>query len=317
MLGISQPFRWRVWPTLCLFISSLARRISSLLPLLGQPAAAAPDDVSHSEFTLFSKPAKRKKEVLSLDLLENDYLYRIKRNTRIVYVSVLDGDIVPLDCRSDSFRILSKLRKVPRWEEEWKTLTVRSGSHGIESTPDEFSPHGLDLGRLNVSSAMFYNLSDLRTVSRISDRISRVSCDGETRILKIAQFKYEIPYLQQEVSVYSTLTSAGFPLAPRFIGYVYEETKDRTVGFLMEEIFGNPPDIQNLSECVKTVRLLHTFGIVHGDPNRYNFLMTENGAKVFDFEVSVAKEDVGPAAAQEEIESLEAKLKDESGIGKR
>lgn len=66
-----------------------------------------------------------------------------------------------------------------------------------------------------------------------------------------------------------------------------------------------------------TVRLLHTFGIIHGDLNKYNFLMTENGAKVLDFEASVAKEDVGSAAAQEEIEALETRLKDESGIGKK
>lgn len=242
MFSISHLLRWQVWPTLCLFISSLARGVSSLLPLLGQPAAAAPDDVSHSEFTLFSRPSAKKKgnEVLSLDVEENDYLYRIKGNTRIVYVSVLDGDIVPLDCRTDSF---PKLRKVPRWEEGWKTLTVRSGSHGIESTPDEFSPHGLNLGRLNVSSVMFDNISDLSTVSRISDRIFRIRCDGGTWILKVARFRHEIPYLQREVSVHSTLTSSGFPLAPRFIGYIYEETKDRTVGFLMEEILGKPPEI--------------------------------------------------------------------------
>lgn len=69
-----------------------------------------------------------------------------------------------------SFRILSKLSKVLRWEEEWKTLTIRNGTHGIESSPDELSQHGLDLERLNISSVIFYNLSDLTTVSRINDR---------------------------------------------------------------------------------------------------------------------------------------------------
>jgi len=97
-----------------------------------------------------------------------------------VYDAILDGDTVPLDCKTDSFWILSILRKVPKWEEEWETLTVRSGSHGIESTPEQFSPHGLDLGRLNASSVMFYNLSDLSTVSRISDRIFRIRRDGGT-----------------------------------------------------------------------------------------------------------------------------------------
>lgn len=43
----------------------------------------------------------------------------------------------------------------------------------------------------------------------------------------------------------------------------------------MEEILGRPPDIQNLGDCMDTVRLLHTFGIVRGDLNKYNFLVTE------------------------------------------
>lgn len=61
MLSISRLFRWQVWPTLCLFISSLTRSISSFLPLLGQPAATAtaPDDVSYFGFTLFTKPSAK------------------------------------------------------------------------------------------------------------------------------------------------------------------------------------------------------------------------------------------------------------------
>jgi hypothetical protein len=234
-----------------------------------------------------------------------------------VYVSVLDGDIVPPGCRTDGDRVLSKLRKIPKWEEQWKTLTVRRGNRGIESSPDEFLPHGLDLAQLNIPSALFLNVLDLTMVSRISDRISRVKYKGETWILKVARFKHEIPALQQEVSIYSTLTSTDFRLAPKFIGFVYEEIKARTVGFLMEEILGQPPDIRNLKDCEETVRLLHTCGIVHGDLNRYNFLMTEQGAKIFDFEVSTAHGGVDPTVAEEEIEALATRLEDESGIGKR
>ncbi|KAL4816903.1 hypothetical protein BDW67DRAFT_161097 [Aspergillus spinulosporus] len=281
-------------------MSSLAQSTSSTFPL-GQPVAAAPPD----------------EEVLSLDLEEEDYLYRIRRNKRIVYVSILSGDILPHDCRTDSSRILSQLRNIPMWEGEWKTITIQRNSHGLESTPDKFLPHGLDLRQLDSNSGSIYNLLDLATVSRISDRISRVRCDGKTWILKVARFRHELPALQREVSVYSTLASSGFQLAPRFIGFIYEETKDRTVGFLMEEILGSHPDIQNLDECRETARRLHASGIIHGDLNRYNFLMTDSGAKVFDFEVSVAEGDADPAAAEEEMKTLESKLKDESGIEKR
>jgi RIO-like serine/threonine protein kinase len=118
------------------------------------------------------------------------------------------------------------------------------------------------------------------------------------------------------VLIYSTLTASAFPHAPKFIGFVYEETKARIVGFLMEELSGETPDIHNLRDCVETVRLLHTCGIVHGDLNKYNFLMTEYGAKIFDFEASAAQVNVDPAAAEEELKALASKLADESGIGK-
>ncbi|KAA8642594.1 uncharacterized protein ATNIH1004_011539 [Aspergillus tanneri] len=255
-------------------MASLARGISSLLPLLGRPATATPNN----------------EELLSLDLEENDFLYRIRRNSRIVYVSILDEDILPPDCRTDGYRVISKLRKIPRWEDKWKTLTVRRSFQGIESTPDEFSPHGLDLGQINIPSTIFVNLLDLTTISRISDRISRVRCGDGTWILKVARFKHEIPALQREVSVYSTLTLSGFPHAPRFIGFVYEETKARIVGFLMEEISGKPPDIQNLKDCTEAVHLLHTFGIIHGDLNKYNFLITEHGVKVLILKTPLFKE---------------------------
>ncbi|KAI9371224.1 hypothetical protein BJX61DRAFT_534977 [Aspergillus egyptiacus] len=221
--------------------------------------------------------AATKEKVLSLDLAANDFLYRIRRDKRVVYVSVLDGDIIPPDFRTDSYRILQKLRSVPRWNEEWKTSTIRKTPDGIDSIPNELQPHGSIWDGLML------------VVSRISDRIARVSCDGGTCILKVARFAHEIQYLQQEVSVYSTLTSSGFPLSPRFIGYVYEETKCRTVGFLLEETIGTPPDILNLGDCMKTIQLL----------------MTDKGAQVSDFEVSTVHGDVDPTSAEEELRQAE------------
>ncbi|GFF59408.1 LOW QUALITY PROTEIN: uncharacterized protein DSM5745_06187 [Aspergillus udagawae] len=263
-------------------MSSFSSRVSSLLHLFNQPVAAAPND--------------------------------IRKNSWIIYVSILNRGVLPPDYRTDGDRVLSKLRNIPKWEEEWRTLTVWRGIQGIESTLDEFLLHGLDVSQLNIPSAIFLNLLDLTTVSRISDRISRVKYNGETWILKIA---HEIPALRREVLVYSMLTLNAFPLAPKFIGFAYEETKAPIVGFLMEDISGHHPDIHDLTDCMKTVHRLHTYGIVHGDLNRYNFLMTEDGAKISNFEVSVAQTNVDPAAAEEELNLLAIRLEDESGIGKR
>ena len=111
-------------------------------------------------------------------------------------------------------------------------------------------------------------------------------------------------------------TQAGFPLALEFIGFVYEETKTRMIGFLMEEIVGNHPNIQNLEDCTRTARLLHKFGFIHGDLNRYNFIMTEHGAKLLDFEGAAPVGELKPEAAEEELKELASNLEDESVLGK-
>jgi hypothetical protein len=41
------------------------------------------------------------------------------------------ADIIPLDDRTDGFRILSNLRSIPEWDEQWKTLTVTKFKRGI------------------------------------------------------------------------------------------------------------------------------------------------------------------------------------------
>lgn len=66
-----------------------------------------------------------KEEALSLDLAKNDFLYRIQRDSPIVYASVLYEDIIPVGDRPESSRILSRLRRVLKWDDNWTTSTVR------------------------------------------------------------------------------------------------------------------------------------------------------------------------------------------------
>lgn len=84
----------------------------------------------------------------------------------------------------------------------------------------------------------------------------------------------------------------------------------------MEEIVGDNPGIQNLKDCSKAARLLHKFGFIHGDINRYNFIMTEHSAKLLDFESATPAGEMKPEAAEEELKGLVPSLEDESGIGK-
>lgn len=56
--------------------------------------------------------------LLSLDLKDSDYLYRGRREMRIVYVSVLHPDIIPTIDRTDSLRILTRLHDLLVWNSQ-------------------------------------------------------------------------------------------------------------------------------------------------------------------------------------------------------
>ncbi|KAF7588676.1 hypothetical protein BBP40_005333 [Aspergillus hancockii] len=191
------------------------------------------------------------------------------------------------------------------------------GPHGIESSLDDISPQSVDLSKFRAPSTENFNLLDLKIVSRISDRVFQVRSKDRTWILKIAGFKHEVPYVQREISIYSALEACHFQLAPKLKGFVYEEDRSRVIGFLMDDISGDTPCIENLEECMATVRQLYEIGITHGDLNKYNMLITESGVKVFDFEASSVYEPVEPTVAQEEVEALAKWLVDESEVGRR
>lgn len=256
-------------------------------------------------------------EVLSLDLEDNDYLYRIRRGKRVVYVSVLHADIIPPDDRTDGSRVLLKLRGLPKWNEQWETLTVTKPRNGVECTINKFSPHALDHRAILTCADHRFNVLDLERRERISDRLSRVVVCNRLCVLKIARFKHELQALENEIRVYHALMNHKFSRVPEFIGYVYEEEEDRVIGFLIEELHGRHANIGDLTICESTVQQLHSVGIIHGDLNRYNFVITGNEAKLIDFEVSTLRKEGLHEEAADELRKLPEKLLDSSGVGMR
>jgi len=128
-------------------------------------------------------------------------------------------------------------------------------------------------------------------------------------IAKIARFEWELPRIEQETRAYQLLDGSG--LAPRFLAHVHEN--GRIVGFLLEKIEGRSASFQDLSVCETALRKLHELGLAHGDVNRYNFLVTEEGVKLLDFER--LQENASPESMSKELENLCAELVDESGRG--
>ena len=256
-------------------------------------------------------------EVLSLDLEDSDYLYRIRKGRQIVYVSIQHPDILPMADRTDSSRILARLRSLPAWNGQWNTLTVTKTANVISCLADIFQPHRLS--GLPVSPSECYNILDLTPVSRISDRISFVRLHKkDVCVLKIARFSHELAALHTEIKAYSVLEGHGFRHAPKFLGYAYEETKDRVTGFLIEALSGHHPSIKDLDICQDAMTKLHALGIVHRDLNKFNIILQEKTAKLIDFEAAAFQDsEEYLKLEQEEASSLAQKLADTSLVGDR
>lgn len=87
----------------------------------------------------------------------------------------------------------------------------------------------------------------------------------------------------------------------------------RVIGFLIEYVEGRHATISDLPACEAIVRRLHGLGVLHGDLNKHNFLISESGAVLIDFET--AKQSENSEAMEREVEGLKGQLLDESGNG--
>ncbi|OBT87717.1 hypothetical protein VE02_04085 [Pseudogymnoascus sp. 03VT05] len=128
-------------------------------------------------------------------------------------------------------------------------------------------------------------------------------------IAKFARFEWEIGYYIAETQAYPWLEGHG--IGPEFLGYLTEE--GRVIGFLIEHIEGRHATMSDLPVCEAVVRRLHGLGVLHGDLNKHNFLISERGAVLIDFETAKKSGDI--EGMEREVEGLEGQLLDESGNG--
>ncbi|KAL2067699.1 hypothetical protein VTL71DRAFT_15795 [Oculimacula yallundae] len=128
-------------------------------------------------------------------------------------------------------------------------------------------------------------------------------------VAKFARFEWEIGYYVAETQAYSWIE--GHEIGPKFLGYLTEE--GRVMGFLLEKIEGRHAAIEDLSACKTILKKLHALGIVHRDLNKHNFLITEQGPVLIDFETAEKSSDTKTMEA--ELERLESQFLDELGIG--
>lgn len=129
-------------------------------------------------------------------------------------------------------------------------------------------------------------------------------------VAKFARFAWEIDALENENAAYQWIE--GKDIGPKFLGHLVEE--GRIIGFVMERIdtarHATPDD---LALCQTKLSHLHRLGIIHGDVNKFNFLIADGHVIIVDFECARKCED--PSSFETELRSLAEQLSDTSGRG--
>ncbi|KAF2274532.1 uncharacterized protein EI97DRAFT_495292 [Westerdykella ornata] len=230
-------------------------------------------------------------EVDDDDCFESEYRLRIANQVKYLIVSprTFDRDTLSFPIRS--------LPPLP-YNEEWTVAHIST---------DETSGHLKTSISNRTLAGVRCQWHHTRAIAHSILPLSSLS--PGTVIAKIARFEWELPRIEQETRAYQLLEGSG--LAPRFLGHVHEN--GRIMGFLIEKLEGRSASFQDLSICETALGKLHELGLVHGDVNRYNFLITEEGVKLLDFEC--LQENASPESMRRELNNVRAELAHESGRG--
>ncbi|KAI9923381.1 hypothetical protein MW887_009931 [Aspergillus wentii] len=104
---------------------------------------------------------------------------------------------------------------------------------------------------------------------------------GIYEIAKFARFDWEIRYIENETVAYQWIDGHG--IGPKFLGHLTED--GRVIGFLLERITNARHACpQDLESCQQVLSRLHDLGVLHGDTNRFNFLIHNSKFTLMDFD---------------------------------
>lgn len=232
--------------------------------------------------------------------------YRIRFGDLVKYVVVLPGTF-DFD---ELLMPLASLPQLPYGSDSWNVAEISRittggevkfslANHPLAGVLQVWHPKSIDCLQIERVRLLTANTSECRLIDKTESKF----------IVKIARFEWEIPRVERETRAYRMLQGTG--ITPLFLGHVHEQ--GRVIGFVLEKEVGHSASIEHLSRCQNLLSRCHQLGLLHGDVNRHNFIVQEDGIKLIDFEHSEASLDKERLAL--ELASLPVELQDESGRG--
>ncbi|KXT08084.1 hypothetical protein AC579_10449 [Pseudocercospora musae] len=251
--------------------------------------------------------------VLNQHIDEEDAVYRMMVGEAVGYV-MMPANLFDEDTMCRPYLLIPRLPRLPPGP--WTRVQIsRKSQHGpleVNATNDPLPA---------VESTWHQQRIDVLGLPKIKDyrsNVYEVVYQGEPAIAKIAAFDWDLQRIDRETWAYSVLdryqrqNSQSCRIAARFLGHLTEN--DRVMGILLEKLEGQYASVGRLEACEEALRSFHKMGLVHGDVNRYNFIVAKNSGRVklVDFEHA---ENFDEGKAHKEIESLASELSEQSGRG--
>lgn len=250
-------------------------------------------------------------EVLCQEIDDEVGEYRIRVGNRVHYLTI-DTHVFDRDTLRQPYLLVPQLPKFPTTSWSKMHITREDGALVTEvSTMPlkevSFTWHDI---RIDVLSLPY--------IERLRAGVFETMYEGRRAVAKIARFEWLIPRMTHETWAYQVLghDENELSIAPKFLGHLTEN--GRVMGFLMEKVEGRPACIDDLERCEILLKRLHrlgNLGLVHGDLNRYNFIVEEEpDGRIWlvDFEHA---QDFDEDLARAELESLASELAEETGRG--
>ncbi|KAF6822194.1 alpha-galactosidase A [Colletotrichum plurivorum] len=255
--------------------------------------------------------------VISMEVAANgrsDCHFRIRAGRGAKYVTVkagaLDAEALddmpldfenilpPLDFYSTSWKSASIVRTTNTQE-----LEAALSSENLPAVKSIWHPRLVDC----------FDIERTEFLTLLAQECKWVATDEQPQVMvaKMARFGWEVPYIEAETRMYQVLEGKG--IAPGFLGHVHEE--GRVMGILLEKVpdgrLAGPGDLER---CQAALGRLHALVYLHGDCNKYNFLVRPGGdAVLVDFDKTRKCGDRGLLEA--EMASLPAQLAEKTGRG--
>ncbi|KAJ4525083.1 hypothetical protein HRR83_000745 [Exophiala dermatitidis] len=265
----------------------------------------------------------RRDVLLDLDLSPSDCLYRLQREendtARVIYVHVANIDLLPEESQTSGFELIRDLSRFSGWDDSWDTLTIsKDGDTDVQCVPNAFKLHAIPQS-IACGPYPLFNILDLQVLTSKKPRVAYVTNGTEQCYLKYARFAFEIQWTTKELGAYHALAQKNSRLAPQLLGYVFEGSGRRIIGFLLEALVGRPANVTDEKRCEEALQSLHELGITHGDPNKENILITGSGPRFIDLEDSAMQPLDNPQAwdamKNDDLCKMKMHLRSSSDVG--